>query len=148
MLRWSDKTVLSTFVYLFRGLPREVSALCQFSISIYSPLISRVLIATVKNRGKCPCPRCLIPKERFCNLGLPQDLRKRSTLARVDNYSRQAKVDSARRLIHEKHYALDGKAVNALLQTQSLVPTQVSSLNIRLYTQLIFGLERIFVPLG
>ena len=57
---------------------------------------------TIKNRGKCPCPRCLI--------------------------SRQAKVDGARRLIYEKHYALDGNAINGLLQAQSLVPMKVNLL--------------------
>lgn len=35
-------------------------------------------------------------------------------------------MDSAQRLIYEKNYALDGRAVNGLLQAQSLVPTQVS----------------------
>ena len=83
---------------------------------------------TIKNRGKCPCPRCLIPKERFSNLGSRQDKRQRSTLARVDDNSRRAKVDGARRLIYEKHYALDGNAVNGLLQAQSLVPTKVNLL--------------------
>ena len=46
----------------------------------------------------------------------------------MDDNSRQAKVDGARRLIYKKHYALDGNAVNGLLQAQSLVPTKVNLL--------------------
>ena len=91
-------------------------------------VIYRVLIATIKNRGKCPCPCCLIPKERFPNLGSHQDQQQHSMLARVNDNSRQAKVEGARRLIYEKYYALDGKAVNELLKDQSLVPTMVSAI--------------------
>ena len=83
---------------------------------------------TIKNRGKCPCPQCLILKEQFSNLGSWQDKWQWSTLARVNDNSRQAKVDGARRLIYEKHYALDGNAINGLLQAQSLVPMKVNLL--------------------
>ena len=67
-------------------------------------------------------------------------------MARVDDNSRRAKVDGARRLIHEKHYALDGNAVNGLLQAQSLVPTKVNLLDgICLNICLTSDLERIFI---
>ena len=48
---------------------------------------------------------------------------------RVNDNSRQAKFNGARRLIYEKHYALDGNAINGLLQAQSLVPTKVNLLD-------------------
>jgi hypothetical protein len=67
-------------------------------------------------------------------------------LARVDDNSRRAKVESARRLIYEKGYAVDGKAVDGLLQAQSLVPTKVSATcYIFFYMGLSFGLEYILV---
>ena len=97
-------------------------------ITLTQSIITRVLIATIKNKGKCPCPQCLIPKGKFHNLGSYQDQCQHLTLARVDDDSRWSKVDGARRLMYEKHYALDGKAVDALLQGQSLVPTKVNHL--------------------
>ncbi|KAG2744407.1 hypothetical protein P692DRAFT_201656837, partial [Suillus brevipes Sb2] len=34
----------------------------------------KVLIATIKDMGSCPCPRCLIPKSSFDLLGLCRDM--------------------------------------------------------------------------
>ena len=80
------------------------------------------------------------------HLGSWQDKRQWSTLARVNDNSRQAKVDGARRLIHEKHYALDGNAINGLLQAQSLVLTKVNLLDgIYLNICLTSDLECIFI---
>ena len=75
-----------------------------------------------------------------------QDQQQHSTLARVNDNSRQAKVEGERRLIYEKHYALDGKAVNELLKDQSLVPTTVSAISyILLHMWLTIGLEHILI---
>lgn len=40
-------------------------------------LIYRVLIATIKDMGLCPCPRCLTPKSSFSFLGLARDMKSR-----------------------------------------------------------------------
>jgi hypothetical protein len=47
------------------------------------------------------------------------------TLARADDVSRRNRVASAREIIYEKNYAVDSKAVDNLLQVDSLVPTAV-----------------------
>src|SRR6266404_2607965 len=50
---------------------------------------------------------------------------QRKTLARVDNLSRHNRAASAREVIYEKNYAVDSKAVENILQVDSLVPTAV-----------------------
>ena len=50
---------------------------------------------------------------------------QRETLARVDDLSRRNRVASARDVIYEKNYAVDGKVMDDLLKVDSLVPTAV-----------------------
>lgn len=86
------------------------------------------MLASIRNQGHCPCPRCLIPVERIPNVGMTLDMKQRKTLAREDNAARKHKVDLAREIIYEKKYAVNSKAVDAFLKAQSLVPTLVSTL--------------------
>ncbi|KAH7917271.1 hypothetical protein BV22DRAFT_1026716, partial [Leucogyrophana mollusca] len=83
----------------------------------------KILIATVRNRGICPCPRCLIPMTRVADMGKERDMLQRSLLARVDDGARQAKITTSRRLIYEKNYAVNTPKVEELLKPESLVPT-------------------------
>ncbi|KAG2742745.1 hypothetical protein P692DRAFT_20879278 [Suillus brevipes Sb2] len=82
----------------------------------------KVLIATVRNLGGCPCPRCLIPKGRIQNMGRPQDRKQRETLERSAQ-SRENMVSTARKLIYEKNYAVGSAPVENILKAQSWVPT-------------------------
>jgi hypothetical protein len=86
---------------------------------------NRILIASIRNLGLCPCPRCLIPLNRVHNLGMVRDMNQRKTLARVDDIHRQSKITAARRVIYEKHYQVDSTAVENLLQEESWVPNEV-----------------------
>ena len=96
--------------------------------NVITPLIfGRILIACIRNLGKCPCPRCLIPRYQIHNLGRPRDVARRTTAARVNSPMRRSKVSSARRLIYEKNMQINCAAVEDLLRDMSLVPTSVSS---------------------
>jgi hypothetical protein len=55
------------------------------------------------------------------------DQRKRRSLARTDDRSRQVKVSVARELIYRKNYAVNSEPVERLLKETSLVPTVVRS---------------------
>ena len=82
---------------------------------------------------------------RIHNLGMPQDMKQRETLARVDDEIRRGKVESARNIIYNKRFAVDSPAVEILLKEQSLVPTSVSLKNRYDFVQrLITSVERIF----
>ena len=93
--------------------------------NMYLCKVPRILVASIRNLGKCPCPRCLIPLDRVHNLGMARDMSQRGTLARVDDDNRRSKVIAARRVIYEKHFQIDSAAVNAILQGESLVPNVV-----------------------
>ena len=103
----------------------------QKSASCYSPILLanatfiRVLIAIIRNLGKCPCPRCFIPKSCAHLLATESDLLQRKLLSHSDTAHRREKIMSAHKLIYKKHYAVDGTQVEELLMDESLVPTIV-----------------------
>ena len=82
----------------------------------------------MRNVARCPCPRCLIPKIRVANMGMPQDMKQRMTLARTDDVRRRNLVKNAREIIYAKNYAVDSDVVETLLKDESLVPTMVRDL--------------------
>src|ERR1700676_4664332 len=85
----------------------------------------RILIASIHNLGRCPCPRCLIPLDRVANIGMRRDMTQRRTLTRIDDVKWRNLVEKAREKIYEKGYVVDSRAVEDFLQEHSLVPTAV-----------------------
>ncbi|KAG2744713.1 hypothetical protein P692DRAFT_201721484, partial [Suillus brevipes Sb2] len=86
----------------------------------------KVLIATIKDMGSCPCPRCLVPKASFDLLGLARDMRDR--FANLRAYS-LARVTAAREFIYTGGNTVDGSKVQTALGEGSWVPTMVSRLS-------------------
>jgi hypothetical protein len=86
---------------------------------------NRILLASIRNLGTCPCPRCLIPLARAHCFGMARDTTQRTAIVRVDNQTRRNKVYAARRLIYEKQYRVNAAAIEDLLKDESLVPTSV-----------------------
>jgi hypothetical protein len=86
---------------------------------------SRVLLASIRDKGCRPCPQCLVFKQEIKNLGLPKDRQQRVQFARVDNLQRLNKISSARRIIYEDNYLVNSAAVERILKEESLVPTSV-----------------------
>jgi hypothetical protein len=104
--------------------PRSTS----FNIVFFSfgfSAVDRILLASIRNLGICPCPRCLIPLSRAHCFGMARDTAQRTAIVRVDNHTRQNKVYAARRLIYEKQYGVNSAAIQDLLKDESLVPTSV-----------------------
>jgi hypothetical protein len=85
----------------------------------------RILIASIRNLGRCPCPRCLITLDRVANVGMRRDMAQRRTLARIDDVKWRNLVEKAREKIYEKGYVVDSTVVEDFLQEHSLVPTVV-----------------------
>ncbi|CUA77715.1 putative ubiquitin carboxyl-terminal hydrolase FAF-Y [Rhizoctonia solani] len=84
----------------------------------------RVLLTTIRNMGKCACPRCLMPKFKFKFVGQQNDIKFRTNHPRIDNEDRQCRIESARTLIYSNGKKLNSKFVEQLLEPQSLVPTK------------------------
>ena len=86
---------------------------------------SRTLIATIKDFGACPCPRCLVLINEIYALGRADDRKRREELHRQDNVERREKVDAARESLYNEGYAITGDHVDGVLKDESLVPTRV-----------------------
>jgi len=88
-------------------------------------MFTRVLLACVRSLGACPCPRCLIRKEEISALGTKDDEQRRANLRTCDHIY-QHKIETARKIIYEKGYVVNAKAVDAVIGEESFTPTKVS----------------------
>jgi hypothetical protein len=86
--------------------------------------MSRVLLATIKNLGQRPCPRCLILKKDIPDVGTPRDTQRRQRF-RSDNKRKRQDVEDARKLIYQEGRLIQHKKVQDILGKQSTVPTRV-----------------------
>lgn len=85
----------------------------------------RTLVAAIRDKGLCPCPRCLVKFDEIPNLGTPVDNKIRSERVRRDDDARQQAVEAARKLIYEDGYVVNSERVEELLKETSLIPTVV-----------------------
>ncbi|CDO77698.1 hypothetical protein BN946_scf184969.g49 [Trametes cinnabarina] len=105
----------------------------------------KVLLATIRDMGNCPCPRCLVPKDHICELGTSRDQVIRDRKARVDDDVRKAIVQQARDFIMKKGLGVNSTAVEAILKPQSLVPT-LNAFSERLGPHILPNFHSLFVP--
>ena len=85
----------------------------------------RVLLATIRSLGKCPCPRCFVEKAQIPRLGQEVDKRLRER-ERVDDHPRRKNVELTRTWIFERGYRLNSVHVDRVLGPKSYIPTRVS----------------------
>lgn len=86
----------------------------------------RVLLATIRDNGLCPCPRCLTPKTKLDRMGCRWDVDFR--LKSIRRYLID-KVQQARRIVYGLGQAVAGAGVDGVLKETSSVPTIVSALS-------------------
>ncbi|RXW16502.1 hypothetical protein EST38_g9352 [Candolleomyces aberdarensis] len=91
----------------------------------------KVLIATIRYNGGCPCPRCLITKDKLDQLGTEADRTFREDYARRDDASRQSTVEEARIKVFNDGAAISGTHVERLLKAESLQPV-MNAFSVRL----------------
>jgi hypothetical protein len=97
---------------------------CCIVQTLDSSHISRALIATIKDMGSCPCPRCLMPKGMFSYLGIARDMKFRFQHLRVYVTTQVVK---AREFIYAYGNTVDGAKVEDTLGEGSWVPVLVST---------------------
>lgn len=129
------RRVFPRFVSYTADYPEKyVSQLHVLHINTYF----RMLLATLRDNGTCPCPRCLVKKDEADGLGTSRDREIRTTQRRCDTRTRQHAVALAKRLI-AKGKGIESKPVERLLKPESLVPTEVRSVDLQSATLLIKG---------
>ncbi|KAJ3820227.1 hypothetical protein F5880DRAFT_1625285 [Lentinula raphanica] len=80
----------------------------------------KVLLATIRDLGSCPCPRCLCPKASLDQMGTRQDRTLRTNNLRT---FLMGKVKAAREYIYRKGFGIRSARVESLLKATSSVPT-------------------------
>jgi hypothetical protein len=88
-------------------------------------LLSRVLIANIKNMGQCPCPRCSIRLTDIKDLGKAKDIQTRADGRKPTPQLFHA-IKRARKAIF-KGYKVSGSCVERLMGGGSRIPTNVSA---------------------
>lgn len=86
-------------------------------------------MASIRNNGTHPCPRCLIPKSELSQLGTPHDIVQRKSCARVDDAAGRRDLRDARKHIYQMKRCVHTKAVENLLKGESRTPTSVGFVN-------------------
>ncbi|KAI0063164.1 hypothetical protein BV25DRAFT_453896, partial [Artomyces pyxidatus] len=83
----------------------------------------KMLMSGLKFYGKCPCPRCLVAKDKINKMGTKPDMYTRTNKIRVDNHRRQDTVERARKLMFDYGLSVGSDRVNEVL-AGSMVPTR------------------------
>ena len=84
-----------------------------------------MLLATIRDKGLCPCPRCLIPKTNLDRVGHIADAKNWINQARKYEDTTEL-VKTAQKAIYEEGVPIGGAYVEQLLKPTSTVPTLVS----------------------
>ncbi|KIK11741.1 hypothetical protein PISMIDRAFT_122141 [Pisolithus microcarpus 441] len=107
----------------------------------------KIIVAAIRDKGLCPCPRCCLPKSSFSRLGFTSDRTGRLTRARF--YARN-KICAARRAIYQFGNPIKGTAVERILKDCSLVLTlnsfaeRLSLFHFNIYLALVVDLMHEF----
>ena len=99
------------------------SKVISFFVDLAAHPFNRVLLATIRDKGLCPCPRCLVPKSKLDQTGTKRDSNFR--LKNACTYLLD-QVRTARNAIYRLGMAIAGAVVDRLLKATSSVPTVVS----------------------
>jgi hypothetical protein len=95
--------------------------------NLSTSLHNRILMASIRNMGGCPCPRCTIQKSRLHLVGTRKDRNDRIHLTRIDDHIHRYTISQAREVIYGKKYAaINSAGVERMLKPLSLVPTMVN----------------------
>ncbi|EMD34528.1 hypothetical protein CERSUDRAFT_55172 [Gelatoporia subvermispora B] len=84
----------------------------------------KVLIACIRFLARCPCPICLVTKDKIPLMGTRLDLRQRLKWCRVDTTHLRRKITMTRQWLFEKGYSLLSTHLAKVLDNTSLTPTQ------------------------
>jgi hypothetical protein len=139
VLRCPDGVLRRVFprIFTYSADYPEKYVFLKFIFHQCANLCCRVLIATIKDMGSCPCPRCFLPKASFGLL--LRDIRDR--VANLRFYCLES-ITKARDFIYNEGNTVDGSKVQATLGEGSWVPIVVSALRISSNLAPDFQLER------
>lgn len=116
----SCQVFLQLFTYICCRLSREVSLVsCYHSYLTNSSCSDRILLGCMKFLGWCPCPHCLISKEKIYKLGTKVDWWVCGKMAQVDE-SINSQLNMYARWFLSMDVALSAKWLRAWLEASHM----------------------------
>ncbi|KIM63149.1 hypothetical protein SCLCIDRAFT_24518 [Scleroderma citrinum Foug A] len=109
--------------------------LCLFTYAADYP--EKILLACMKFLGNCPCPHCLVTKDKICKLGMKNDQGVCTKKAWVDTEACHWLIENVHRAIFEFGQSITSRAIKRILGPASLVPTRLSALGFNFYSMLV-----------
>ncbi|KAJ3526401.1 hypothetical protein NMY22_g10179 [Coprinellus aureogranulatus] len=103
----------------------------------------KILLASIKNLGSYPCPRCNVTMKDVPAMGKRRDCTNRTRTARTDDEERQARVSKARSLIYDDHHPVTSSflvghlAYGSLIATNNAFSEKLSNHGFDLYKMLV-----------
>ncbi|KZT55342.1 hypothetical protein CALCODRAFT_437337 [Calocera cornea HHB12733] len=102
----------------------------------------KTLIATIKDLGGCPCPRCLVTLDNVRLLGTSRDLRTRAVRVREDTHTRQKRVIEAFNNIVVHGWPVESGRHHSMFKENSWVPivnafSPLASLGFNIFSALV-----------
>lgn len=85
----------------------------------------KILLASIKNLGSFPCPRCNVTMDNIPAMGKKRDQANRTRTARTDDEEKRSRVAKARSLIYDGNHPVTSTLLNGHLAYGLLVPTNV-----------------------
>jgi hypothetical protein len=82
-------------------------------------------LAALREKGLCPCPRCLVKKDELDKLGQVRDSRGRISGARIFNMDW---ITRARHFIYHVGFPVRSVGIERMLKPTSLIPTLVCAM--------------------
>lgn len=120
---WSGECTLASLL-IRQTILRSACKSPYPSYSFADDECGRVLLANIRgDKGLCPCPRCLIPKDKFDLTGQKINTANRKKQERKYPTS---KITAARDSVYRLGKGVTSKAVDGLLKAASYVPVMVS----------------------
>ncbi|KIJ47640.1 hypothetical protein M422DRAFT_163661 [Sphaerobolus stellatus SS14] len=84
----------------------------------------KMLMLSLRDKGLCVCPRCLVPRDQIHEMGMKRDQQCQSTLKREDNYGTRQDIGSARsKMYGPRGLRVDSNPIDNILKPTSRVPT-------------------------
>jgi Plavaka transposase len=104
--------------------PRSKQSLYKLTTSVTSLTCPcRMLLAALRDKGLCLCPRCLVPRDALDKLGQVRDSQGRTSRARIFDLDW---ITRARNVIYRLGFPVRSAAIERMLKPTSLAPTVVS----------------------
>ena len=88
--------------------------------SLTSPC--RMILAALRDKGLCLCPRCLVPRDALDKLGQVRDSQGRISRARIFDLDW---ITRARNIIYQLGFPVRSAGIERMLKPASLSPTVV-----------------------